>query len=165
MYNLVLSKALIGMQSLHTLQHVLYVKPCIGPEHVLAAQAFVPQAASKYVMMKMSPSGHHRGITHSSQQQLSSACSLYASFLYHRSLCYPCLFQTLQMTSTWQGCIKSLDTMKTVNWRQIGVYTSILICSGAAGRLHGFLYGWSLNSSNVSERQDRLWGSMLWPAI
>ena len=73
--------------------------------------------------------------------------------------------QTLQMTSRLQGCIKSLDTMKTLNWRQVGVYTSILICSHAAGRLHGLLYGWSLDSSNVSERQDRLWGSMLWPAI
>ena len=69
MYNLLLSKALIGMQSLHILQHVLYVKPCIGPELrlecVLAAQAFVPQAASMYVMMKISPEGHHR-VTHSS---------------------------------------------------------------------------------------------------
>jgi len=51
MYNLVLSKALIDMQPLHTLQHVLYVKPCIGPGHTLAAPAFVPQAASRHVCM------------------------------------------------------------------------------------------------------------------
>ena len=136
MYNLTLSKAPIDMQPLHTL---LYVEPCIGTKHVLAAPAFVPQAAL--------------------------ACSLSASLLYHRFVCCPCSSQTLQMTSRWQGCIKSFDNTKMANWHQIGVYTSIRICSHAAGRLHGLLYGWSLDSSNVSERQDRVWGSMLRPAI
>ena len=42
MHNVTLSKALVDMQLLHTL---LYVEPCIGIKHVLAAPAFVSQAA------------------------------------------------------------------------------------------------------------------------
>ncbi len=59
MCNLTLSKALIDMQPLHTL---LYVEFCIEIKHVLAAPAFDLQAAP--------------------------ACSLSASFSYHRSMYY-----------------------------------------------------------------------------
>ena len=88
MYNLLLSKALIGMQSLHILQHVLYVEPCIRPELclecVLAAQAAVPQAASMYVMM------YHLQATTESPTQVDTSSAQHAHVMlrsYTTDLC------------------------------------------------------------------------------
>ncbi len=67
------------MQPLHTLQHVLLAEPRIGSEHVFAAPAFVPQAASTYVIY------HHRHVTtpenHPPKSNTSSAP--HARFVLH----------------------------------------------------------------------------------